>query len=90
MVSDANKAFIQAFLARRILTLEEAKPILAAILTGKLLDLYDLALPLPRSRSSSLYSASFTLFPSTKISPSLWPTKSRRQRKYPQQLHCHS
>ncbi|KAF8427792.1 putative DNA repair protein Nse1 [Tirmania nivea] len=34
MASDANKAFIQAFLARRILTLEEAQPILAAILTA--------------------------------------------------------
>ncbi|KAF8453624.1 DNA repair protein Nse1 [Terfezia claveryi] len=34
MASDANKAFIQAFLARRILTLEEAQPLLAAILTA--------------------------------------------------------
>lgn len=65
MVSDANKAFIQAFLARRILTLEEAKPILTGILNGNLLNPH-----------TSLYTC---VPPSTKIFPSLWPTKSHRQ-----------
>ena len=32
--NNCNRAFLQAFLARSILTLDEAKPILAAILTA--------------------------------------------------------
>ena len=32
--NNANRAFLQAFIARSTLTFEEAKPILAAILTA--------------------------------------------------------
>ena len=32
---DSNRAFLQAFMARRILTFDEAKPILSTILSGK-------------------------------------------------------
>ena len=38
--NDSNRAFLQAFIARSTLTFEEAKPLLAAILTahGETLD----------------------------------------------------
>lgn len=32
--NDSNRAFLQAFLARSVLTFDEAKPILAAIITA--------------------------------------------------------
>ena len=32
--NDSNRAFLQAFIARSTLTLDEAKPVLAAILTA--------------------------------------------------------